>query len=261
MSKTDYLCIWKVFRMNKRQKYILIQITILLVFLAAVALYASAKTNHLACKLAEGYQIRGVDVSHYQGNIDWKTLAGEDIEFAFIKATEGSGHIDSKFAENWLAANDTDLKVGAYHFFSFDSPAETQAKLYIETVGDLAGNLIPVVDIEFYGDKFSNPPDEEELVAELKTMLALLEEEYGVKPMVYTTYTFYYKYLDGEIDGYPLWIRNVYFSPNLDMRGEWTFWQYTDQAVLGGYSGAEEHIDLNVFYGSLDKLDEYMIWE
>lgn len=248
-------------RVNNKRQYRIIQIAFLLVVLVAIVLYASAKTNYLACRLAEGYEVQGVDVSHYQGSINWNILAEEQIEFAFIKATEGSGHVDTKFYENWEAAEATDLKVGAYHFFSFDSPAETQAQLYIETVGSLSGKLIPVVDIEFYGDKFSNPPEEEELVAELKTMLALLEEEYGVKPMVYTTYTFYYKYLDGEIDDYPLWIRNVYFSPNLDMRKEWTFWQYTDQAVLEGYSGAEEHIDLNVFYGSLDELDEYVIWE
>ncbi len=239
----------------------MIQIVALLLVLVAIVIYAAAKNNYLACKLAEGYEVRGVDVSHYQGNIDWKILADEDIDFAFIKATEGSGHVDTRFYENWAAADDTDLKVGAYHFFSFDSPAETQAQLYIETVGDLSGRLIPVVDIEFYGDKFSNPPKEEELVAELKTLLSLLEAEYGVKPMVYTTYTFYYKYLNGELDGYPLWIRNIYFSPNVDMRGKWTFWQYTDQAMLNGYSGAEEHIDLNVFYGNLDKLDEYVIWE
>ena len=246
---------------KKNSKYRMIQIVILVLLPVAIVLYVSAKENHLACKAAEGYEVRGVDVSHYQGNIDWKKLAGEDIDFAFIKATEGSGHVDTGFYENWEAANATELKVGAYHFFSFDSPAETQAQLYIDTVGDLSGNLIPVVDIEFYGDKFSNPPDEEDLVKELKTMLTLLEAEYGVKPMVYTTYTFYYKYLAGELDGYPLWIRNVYFSPNLDMRGKWTFWQYTDQAVLNGYSGAEENIDLNVFYGSLEDLDEYVIWK
>lgn len=244
---------------NIKRRWIPVAMIVLL--LGIIAIWFFIYRDELATQLASGYEVQGVDVSHYQGDIDWEILAGEDIDFAFIKATEGSGHVDTRFYENWEGADATDLKIGAYHFFSFDSPAETQAQLYIETVGDLSGNLIPVVDIEFYGDKFSNPPEEEELVAELKTMLALLEEEYGVKPMVYTTYTFYYKYLDGEIDGYPLWIRNVYFSPNLDMRGEWTFWQYTDQAVLGGYSGAEEHIDMNVFYGSLDELDKYVIWE
>ena len=65
------------------------------------------------------YPVRGVDVSYYQGDIDWKVLADENIDFAFIKATEGSGHIDTKFEENWEQSGKTDLKRGAYHFFSF----------------------------------------------------------------------------------------------------------------------------------------------
>ena len=67
------------------------------------------------------YPVRGVDVSHYQGTIDWPVLAAQDLDFAYIKATEGSSHTDEKFAENWEAAKDTGLRIGAYHFFSFDS--------------------------------------------------------------------------------------------------------------------------------------------
>lgn len=238
-----------------------IPVAVIMLALGIIAIWFFIYRDDLATQLASGYEVQGVDVSHYQGEIDWQVLEGQGIDFAFIKATEGSGHVDRKFYENWEAADATNLRSGAYHFFSFDSPAETQAQLYIDTVGDLSGRLIPVVDIEFYGDKFSNPPEDEVIVRELKTMLDILEEEYGVKPMVYTTYTFYYKYLDGEIDGYPLWIRNVYFSPNVDMRNQWTFWQYTDTAIINGYSGAEEHIDMNVFYGSTEELDEYVIWE
>ena len=68
----------------------------------------------------EQYPIRGVDVSHYQGDIDWEVLSRQDIRFAYIKATEGSSHTDERFRENWDHAADTELKVGAYHFFSFD---------------------------------------------------------------------------------------------------------------------------------------------
>lgn len=246
---------------KKNKKYRWIYIAAFLVLLGGGLVYVFTHNDELVEQLASGYEIQGVDVSHYQGEIDWKVLADGGIDFAFIKATEGSGHIDRKFYENWEAVDATNIKSGAYHFFSFDSPAETQAQLYIETVGDLSGRLMPVVDIEFYGDKISNPPEAEEIVRELKTMLDILEEEYGVKPMVYTTYTFYYKYLDDEIDGYPLWIRNVYFSPNVDLHNQWTFWQYTDTAIINGYSGGEEHIDRNVFYGSAEELYEYVIWE
>lgn len=248
--------------MKKKQlKYRFIQISIVLLCLLAIVIFASAHGNQLACQLAEGYEVHGVDVSHYQGDIDWNILEEQGVQFAFIKATEGSGHIDRKFSENWEAVENTNIRAGAYHFFSFDSPAETQAQLYIETVGNLSGRLVPVIDIEYYSDKFSNPPDEDTIVSELLTMLQLLEEEYGVKPIVYTTYSFYYKYLKGEIDGYPLWIRNVYFSPNVDLYNRWVFWQYTDKAILEGYSGAEVYIDRNVFNGDLEDLDEYVIWE
>ena len=70
--------------------------------------------------LAEGYEVHGVDVSHYQGTIDWDVLS-QDLDFAFIKATEGSTHVDDRFQDNWQAAEQTHLYLGAYHFFSFDS--------------------------------------------------------------------------------------------------------------------------------------------
>lgn len=99
------------------------------------------------------YPVRGVDVSAYQGAIDWPTLSAQDIDFAFIKATEGSSFVDSRFAYNYKEAQKTSLRIGAYHFFSFDSAGETQADHFIETVQRIPGMLPPVVDIEFYGDK------------------------------------------------------------------------------------------------------------
>lgn len=117
------------------------------------------------------YPVRGVDVSHYQGTIDWPVLAAQDLDFAYIKATEGSSHTDEKFAENWEAAKDTGLRIGAYHFFSFDSPGESQLKHFTETVPAFRQMLPPVVDFEFYGDKKVNPPDRETVCAQLDVML------------------------------------------------------------------------------------------
>ncbi len=195
------------------------------------------------------YPVRGVDVSYYQGDIDWKVLADENIDFAFIKATEGSGHIDTKFEENWEQSGKTDLKRGAYHFFSFESRGEAQAEHFISVVPKEEGMLSPVVDIEFYGNRFYNKPDVEETRAELQSLLDVLEAYYGVKPLIYATESSYSTYIRGAFDEYPLWIRNVYFSPNMGMPGKWTFWQYDSEARLRGYSGEEEYIDLNVFHG------------
>lgn len=213
----------------------------------------------------EEYPIRGVDVSYYQGEIDWQVLAGEDIAFAFIKATEGSRHIDTKFTENWEQAGKTGLKRGAYHFFSFESSGKAQAEHFISVVPKMEGDLPPVVDIEFYGDRFYNRPDAGETRAELQSFLDTLEAHYGVKPIIYATESSYSAYIRGVFGEYPLWIRNVYFSPNMGMPGKWTFWQYDSEAKLQGYSGEEEHIDLNVFYGSEKEwvrfLEKYTISE
>ncbi len=196
------------------------------------------------------YPIRGVDVSYYQGEIDWEILAEEGIDFAYIKATEGSSHVDVKFEENWEKAFKTDLKTGAYHFFSFESGGKSQAGHFISIVPKEEGMLPPVVDIEFYGDKFLNRPDAAKTRQELQSMLDELENYYGVKPIIYATESSYSMYIRGAFDEYPLWIRNVYFSPNMGMPGKWTFWQYDSEAVLQGYSGEEKHIDMNVFHGS-----------
>lgn len=74
------------------------------------------------------YEVRGVDVSSYQGDINWKVLAKQGISFAFIKATEGSSFLDENFKENYENAISTDLKIGVYHFFSFDSNGNTASR-------------------------------------------------------------------------------------------------------------------------------------
>lgn len=105
----------------------------------------------------EEYPVRGIDVSAYQGDIDWELLSQQEIDFTFIKATEGSDFQDKLFAYNLENAMKTELQVGAYHFFSYDSQGETQAYNFINTVPKLEGMLPPVIDIEFYGDKEEKP--------------------------------------------------------------------------------------------------------
>lgn len=207
-------------------------------------------------RAAEKYPIKGVDVSHYQGDIDWQTLSNEDIRFAYIKATEGSSHTDEMFEENYTEARKTELKIGAYHFFSFDSPGSTQAEHFIRTVEPFEGMLPPAVDVEFYGDKKKNPPEAEEVETELREYLNQVEQAYHKKPVIYATMEAWKRYIRGRFDEYPLWIRNIWREPALKSGTEngqeqsWIFWQYTDRERLRGYSGEETFIDLNVFYGS-----------
>lgn len=194
------------------------------------------------------YPVRGVDVSHYQGEIDWPVLAGEGIDFAYIKATEGSSHVDDQFDKNWSGAQQTGLRIGAYHFFSFDSPAETQLEHFIDVVPEFPEMLPPVVDFEYYGDKRSNPPKTEEAREQLRAMLEGLKAHYGVTPVIYATEEVWERYLEGCFDEYPLWIRNVVSRPDTGDQN-WVFWQYTNRERLNGYSGEEQYIDMNVFGG------------
>ncbi|WP_418275557.1 GH25 family lysozyme [Isoptericola jiangsuensis] len=203
--------------------------------------------------LADGYDVRGVDVSRYQGEIDWPVLAAQGVDFAFVKATEGSSHVDERYAANWAGALETDLVVGAYHFLSFESPGEDQAAHVVEQVPALAGTLPPVVDAEFYAGFAADPLPVDELRAILDPLLADLEAHYGAPPILYTTSEFRDRYLGDDYGRYPLWIRAVALTPDVP-RHEWEFWQYSDREVLDGYSGEEEFIDMNVFDGSLDDL-------
>ncbi len=203
------------------------------------------------------YPIRGVDVSHYQGQIDWQVLAAQDIRFAFIKATEGSSHVDPCFAENYAQAQKTGLRVGAYHFFSFDSSGATQAENFISQVKACENMLPPVVDLEFYGDKEKNPPEAGAVRAQLDALLQMLEAEYGMTPILYVTEAAYERYVSGHYGDYDIWIRNVISRPRLSDGRDWTFWQYTNREQLPGYQGQERFIDMNVFYGDEAAFESY----
>lgn len=195
------------------------------------------------------YTVRGVDVSHYQGDIDWKRLSEQDIHFAYIKATEGSSHVDEKFSENWREVRNTDLKAGAYHFFSFDSPGADQVKNFTSQVEAFDGMLPPVVDFEFYGDKEQNRPEVGAATEQLQVVLDGLEAYYHVKPIIYATEPSWKAYLSQGFSEYPLWIRNVKSRPSSAIP-DWTFWQFSNRKKLDGYQGQERYIDMNVFCGN-----------
>ena len=199
--------------------------------------------------------IIGVDVSEYQHDIDMAVLKEQGIQFVIIRATEGSHYVDEKFRVNWKNAHEAQLVCGAYHFFSFDSPGATQAANFVAAVGDLQGDLIPVVDVEFYGSRFDNPPEKEDVVRELQRYLTVLEKRYGVKPMIYASRDIRKNYLEGSFDDYPYWIRNVYYPAHVSYGRDWTIWQYRDTAILEGYCGGEKYIDMDVLNSRYDLTD------
>jgi len=234
---------------NMKKVRIKIIIALMLLNLILLGILVYQGKIQLNEHIAKKYPVQGIDVSYYQGNIDWQKMQQQGMDFAFIKATEGSSHIDTLFYENWTNIRETDIKAGAYHFFSFESSGADQAAHYISIVPITTGMLPPVIDIEFYGDYFQNRPEPEVTRQNLQEMLSLLEAHYGMKPIIYATDSSYGLYIRDHFSEYPLWIRNVYFSPDWGMPGKWTFWQYTSKAQMDGYNGTEEYIDRNVFCG------------
>lgn len=203
------------------------------------------------------YPVRGVDVSHYQGYINWSELSNQGISFAYIKATEGRAYIDERFEYNYSEAQKTSLRVGAYHFFSFESTGKSQSENYINTVTPCKNMLPPVIDLELYGDFIYTPPSKDVVLTELYDMTAELENFYGITPVIYATEETYSLYLEGEFDNCDIWIRSVYRKPRISDGRDWTFWQYTNREKLEGYSGEERFIDMNVFNGSAAEFEEY----
>ena len=237
--------LFNYYTLNKKGKIVnsVKHITLLGVFL----LVAAYSCDWLSVRLHR-FGIRGIDVSHYQSAILWEEVFKQDIDFVFVKATEGNYLSDSLFARNWDAIREHGIRRGAYHFFRASTPAEEQALNFIRNVPMEEGDLPPVLDVEVL-DGLTKP----EVLARMQTWLFMVEIAYGVKPIIYTNQKFYNTNLAGYFSSYPLWIaRYNSRGPRLADGRKWTFWQHRDTGRLPGISG---NVDFNVFRGSLVELE------
>ncbi|MCR5134385.1 MAG: glycosyl hydrolase family 25 [Clostridiales bacterium] len=199
---------------------------------------------------------QGVDVSNYQGEIDFEVLHEQGVQFAFIKATEGNAWVDQRFSQNWENASRCEgLRYGAYHFMSFRTSGKEQAANFISTVPKDKHALPPVVDIELYQEFIDSPPSQEHFEETLDPILEALEKEYGKTPILYTTAYVYDRYILGRYDN-PIWIADHSLPRTLPDGTPWMFCQYTYEGQLDGYDGEEPYIDLDVFNGSPEELNK-----
>ena len=187
------------------------------------------------------YPIKGIDISHHQGAINWDKVAADGVDFVFMKATEGQDFLDTKFAYNWEEAARVGIPRGAYHFFLPSVDAEKQAQNFIRTVPLEPGDLPPVLDIEV-----TNQKSRAEIIRGATIWLETIEAHYRIKPLIYASPSYYNDYLDASFDTYPLWLAHHYrFSPRLpESRKEWVFWQSTN---FGFVSGIKGNVDMNYF--------------
>jgi len=195
--------------------------------------------------------VQGVDVSWHQGPIDWRTLAADDVAFAYIKATEGGDHVDARFAFNWREASAAGLYRGAYHFFTLCQPGARQAANFIAVVPRDAGALPAAVDLEHMGP-CRRGPTMRDVVGEARIFMDALEAHYGVRPIIYTTREFHDAHLSG-VEGERFWIRSLGVAPRFRER-DWIIWQHHNRGHKRGVSGP---IDLNAFRGDLAALARF----
>jgi len=194
------------------------------------------------------YPVRGVDVSHHNGRVDWPRIRAAGYVFAYLKATEGATWRDSTFLRNRGEATRARLVTGAYHFFTLCRAGREQARNFLDAVGPLpAVSLPPAVDLEFGGNCGARP-SREVVHAELAGFLAVLDSAGHPPAVLYLTKEFHRAYLEGQPVRNPLWVRSVFGRPRFG--GAWTFWQY---AATGRVAGAKGRIDLNAFHGSPDE--------
>lgn len=188
--------------------------------------------------------MHGIDVSHYQKQIDWQKVASQGVQFAFIKASEGKTFQDSLFCKNWAELQNAGIRRGAYHFYRPGTSAKEQASNFLQIIDLAHGDLPPVLDVEVVDEQ-----SPEELVAGVKEWLRIVEEKCLVKPILYTNQRFFNRYIAGQLTGYPIWIARYssWRDPALEKGQVWQFWQYGNRGRLDGIDG---DVDFNVFNGS-----------
>lgn len=211
---------------------------------AATGLFRSISTS------TSGFK-EGLDVSHWQGNIDWAQVAAAGKTFVFAKATEGTSFLDDKYARNKAGAMGQGIRFGAYHFArpgSNDPVAE--ADWFVDNIGLQHGMMIPAMDLEVTGGLGPTA-----LTTWTKAWLQRVADRTGVKPLIYTSPSFWRTNLNDSRwfadNGYSiLWVAHWKVTspsiPGSNWGGHsWTFWQYTSDGTVPGISG---RVDLNRYH-------------
>ena len=232
---------------------------------AALALTASLALSGCATNpadspfpLAASFAIQGIDVSKYQGDVDWQAVSGSGVRFAWIKATEGGDYLDEKFRQNWEASRAAGVIRGAYHFAYWCRPAAEQAAWFVANVPNDPFALPPVLDVEWNPTSKTCPRKlpREQALAMMKTIVEAMERAYGKRPVIYTSVDFHRDVLQGEFQDYPIWVRSVKYYPTVKYGNrQWHFWQHTATGTVPGIRG---YVDRNCYYGSLDDWQTFL---
>ncbi len=196
----------------------------------------------------ERFPVAGIDVSSHNGEINFMEVAREGVDFVYIKATEGATFKDRRFVDNYRKAREAGLKVGAYHFFRFDTPGYMQGLNFLNSLENREIDLPLAIDIE----EWTNPVTQSTriVLSRLHEMIDHLES-HGYRVMLYTNKNGYRRFVKGHFDAYPLWICSLGEEPDAL---PWTMWQSTHNGTVRGIT---HPVDINAFNGSVDQWREW----
>ena len=180
----------------------------------------------------------GIDISSYQGFIDWaKVSSDKDIRFVYIKATEGSTYHSPHYAHNITQARRYGLLVGSYHYLTSTSSIDDQFQNFSTYALRSVQDLMPMLDVEVRGDWSRS-----QLIDSVDKFCQLVEDHYGVQPMIYSTMGFYNKNLTPHFNKHRLYIgRYSNSEPQINWKGEYTIWQYSETGII---PGIDAYVDL-----------------
>jgi len=195
----------------------------------------------------------GIDVSTHQKVIDWAAVKASGLAFAFIKAAESNDITDGRFAANWRGARAVGLLRGAYHFYRFAASPQSQADLFLATIGGDLGELPPVVDVE---DVNAVQPN----ISDVKQFLDIVQNRTGRRCIVYTGSWYWTSQRWGGpvpwASSYNLWIAD-YLNRPPTRPGEWPTWKFWQYSGSGTISGIATPVDLDYFNGTALDLQAY----
>lgn len=203
--------------------------------------------------------IKGIDVSRWQKGIDWKAVAADGVQFAFLKATDGANGVDPEYQNHRKAAKAAGLLVGGYHYFRFEQDIPQQAVNFMRTLGDIRGELPPVVDVEW--DRYSSHYSEghtmdDEAADRVAVFISILAHSMRGLPIIYTNYYFWNMgKRDSSFENSPLWVPNYKAKTIAEVKipQPWkraAFWQYSESIKKYGVDA----VDGDWFLGSMAEL-------
>jgi GH25 family lysozyme M1 (1,4-beta-N-acetylmuramidase) len=202
---------------------------------------------------ADGPTVKGIDVSEFQGSVNWPAVRADGVRYAFIRVSDGTTFKDQRFAQNWAGAKSAGVLRGAYQFFRANQDPKAQAELLLASMGPLdASDFPPVLDVET-----SNGVAGASVLAKVRTWLDIVETKTGRKPLIYTSIGFWETLPAApDLAEYPLWVANYGVScPHIPEEwSRWTFWQKTDTGSVAGISGG---VDVNAFNGTFADLEQF----